>query len=31
MWELCSILKEILGVLKEMLETMKPKRRNETK
>ena len=25
MWELCRILKEILGVLKEMLETMKLK------
>lgn len=31
MWELCCILKEIRDVLKEILETMKPKRRNETK
>ena len=25
MWELCNILKEVLQVLKEMLETMKTK------
>ncbi len=31
MWELCCILKEIRDVLKEILEAMKPKRRNETK
>lgn len=31
MWELCCILKEIRDVLKEILENMKPKRRNETK